>query len=282
MKISTSQFKTSFIWLLVSILFSFSIAFLGSFDRSLKLIIGSALYFFASWIILKVNLSISRIIRVAIVLFPIIFFQLSANILHFENTINSLPVHLFLLLSALFGCLFYYKKKLWIPASLAVLMAFYMIKGMEWYNNYRYFGEINNSPRSNLPAYKLFNSDSSVATFNENKIVILDFWNSKCGPCFRSFPHIDSVIKKIDTSKFEFAVVNVPFIGESITKNASILNKLNYHFRQVFAQDQQILSTFQITHYPTTIAFDKNTLLFRGEFDDVLLKSNALRSPISK
>lgn len=48
----------------------------------------------------------------------------------------------------------------------------------------------------------------STSTF-KGKVVYLDFWASWCKPCKRSFPFMNELLSKYDSSQFEIIAINM-------------------------------------------------------------------------
>lgn len=92
--------------ILLSILINFLFAISVRLGQDWKLIFGIFIYFFSGWYILKSKLVLRHEISFWIFISPIFIFQLSSNIIHPESTINSLPTHLIILLSAIISYIF--------------------------------------------------------------------------------------------------------------------------------------------------------------------------------
>lgn len=271
-KIITNKIIIFIIGLFLSILLNFLIASIGAYSNSLKIIIGSVTYFCVSYLIQNKNLSINKYQKLSILIFPIIFIQLLANIIDYNSTINSLPVHLSFLLSCILGYFFFYKKNLIIPFGLLSIIIFYFLIGEKWYHNYRYYQALDLSANAKLPNFKLFDKNGVELMWPLNKFIILDFWNSKCAPCFKEFPFIDSISKTIDTANYHLAVVNVPTLNETKVSNYNLLQSYNYTFNKYFSENESILDSLKISYYPTTIVIKNKRVIYKGDFRTILEK----------
>lgn len=89
------------------------------------------------------------------------------------------------------------------------------------------------------------------------KIVILDFWYSKCGPCFKEFPKFQ---KLYETYKEDpdvlIASINIPFPDD---KNGDAFNLISqykfYKFQNIKPLEYAELE-WGVSEYPTTLIFD--------------------------
>lgn len=130
-----------------------------------------------------------------------------------------------------------------------------------------------------LPDVKLYDSTGNLVSLKDSeKIIILDFWNSTCGPCYRLFPTIDSVRKKLDQTKYDIRVVNIPLNGEVKKDNYRLLNKYHYTFNQLFAETNSVVDSFGVEVYPTTIILFRNNVIFRGAFENAMKKIQTIQT----
>jgi len=158
-----------------------------------------------------------------------------------------------------------------VPISLIILALLWLFKGEEKFKNIMKYGSSDNRVKEKISILSVYDAiGKSENPLNTSKVVILDFWNSHCGPCFAQFPLIDSISKKIDTSKFELMVVNVPLNGEKKDDNYELLSNFNYSFKQLFALDSNIMASPKIKYFPTTLVIKQNTIVFRGDFLEAL------------
>lgn len=103
-------------------------------------------------------------------------------------------------------------------------------------------------------------------------MTIIDFWNSKCAPCFKQFPIIDSISKIVDTTKIQILLLNIPLKGETFESNFSLLNNYNYSVKQIFTNDSKIMDSLKLYYFPTTIVIKNEQIIFSGEFKDAIKK----------
>lgn len=99
----------------------------------------------------------------------------------------------------------------------------------------------------------LFKTDSAYY----DKIVVLDFWHSKCGACFKSFPDFQQLQQKYagDTDVL-LAAVNVALSSDTAMQYVDMLR--TYPFRKFRSRGSVEENEWQISAYPTTLVFDRH------------------------
>lgn len=250
-----------------SILLFISISFLAAFGFDYKLIIGSIVYFIITFLSLKYMLPFRPIILVQLITLPVFLALILFNMLDFKATWISAPSNIFLLISSYVAYCFFKLKNYLFPILLCALIVTWQYKGNGMYRNYMLYGTISGSVHENIPQNLIYDSLGKLMLFQvSSKIIVLDFWNSHCGPCYAQFPIIDSINKKIDTSMYQFIVVNVPLNGEKKEDNYKLLNKYNYSFDKLFAVDRNIMDSFRIQYFPSTVVIQRNAIIYRGDF----------------
>lgn len=264
--------KARFLFLitLISFVTSFSTAFIGAYSFSLKTILGSYIYF-ALTFILCTKYRDKRNIIFIIILIPSLIVLFFLNIISFKEAWVSFPSNVFLMLGILLGFIYSKNKRIVNIIALTLLVGGWELIGQKIYTNKMLYGSYNQKTMSNFPSIRLADSSNIVLNTSTNdKIVILDFWNTGCGVCFRLFPYIDSVNKKIDTNKYDIRLVNIPLNGQKRNQNFSRLNEFPYKIKQLFANDESIADSFNIVAYPTTLIIKNNKVVFRGEFENAI------------
>lgn len=244
---------------------------LATFSFDYKIIIGSILYFTTTLVLLKYSTHFKPFFLILVISLPIIAVIFFFNVLQFNNTTVSIPSNSILLISTLTAYFFYKSKNYLFPFSFLLLCFFWMYSGNKMYFNYINFGSVNGKVNEKMPETAMYEG-SGIETIVSSipKTLILDFWNSRCGICYAQFPFVDSIYKKIDTAKYELLVVNIPFKNEKKEANYKLLDRFNYSFKKVFADNESVMDSFKITSFPTTLVVKQNVILFRGEFSDAL------------
>lgn len=97
-----------------------------------------------------------------------------------------------------------------------------------------------------------FNGSKFKLSNNSDKVVVLDFWASWCGPCVRALPGYIEATSKFDPAKVAFVAVN---LREDETKVREFLDVQQYPKPPEIAMDRDgIISTaFRVTGIPHTV-----------------------------
>lgn len=271
MRVTKKHITTYLVLSLLSITLFTLVSLLTYFGFDYKLIGGSLIYFIIPFLVLKSKYLLNSFIAILLITLPVLIVILVINIIDFKSSWVSLPSNVFLLASS-FTAYFFYKSKNYVfPVFLLATILIWQYRGDKLFHNFIQFGTLNgkiNQPIGFIQLYDRSGIASKIKTFS--KTIILDFWNSHCGPCFKQFPIIDSINKKIDTTLYEIIVVNIPLNGEKKEDNYSLLDSFNYTFKQAFAKDNTILDSLKIEYFPTTIIIKENKIVFRGDFRDAL------------
>ncbi|MFT3753270.1 MAG: TlpA disulfide reductase family protein [Paludibacter sp.] len=208
----------------------------------------------------------------------------------FKGSLISLPDECFHFLGIVVGYLFFKIKTFtrWIIlVTASVLCLFVYIKGYEMWGNKLFYGtfsgkiEMEEAPE-NLAFADFTNSPVSINRL-KGKVVVLDFWNSKCGVCYRKFPELQKTFNKYkQNTRVSFYSVN-SFI-KGIDKDGDafrIIKEKGYSFPVLVCKDQTLLRELRVTVFPTVLILNKDgEFVFRGDIEDAdkkieeLLKDN--------
>ena len=261
---------------ILSILINILIAWVAIYGFNLKTILGVIVYGSVSLYVARQR-AINKALAFAILIAPIVLLNLLINILDFKATIYSFPCHIFMILSAI-TCYSYGRKKRIIPFFiLIVTLGGYFAFGQRALNNKMNYGSFNKHVFENLPRFELFDKNGNLITSESiSRPTILDFWISKCRPCYKSFPLVDSIYKNTSRAAFNLFVVNIPIEGDTLEKNKQLLSPFNYNFPELFASHKSIADSFRIKAYPTTLVITNKHIVFRGDFKDAVEYAKSL------
>jgi thiol-disulfide isomerase/thioredoxin len=126
---------------------------------------------------------------------------------------------------------------------------------------YKKYGTLTNQTdtRVMLPLIK-GNDTVSVNSMNA-KVVVLDYWYTGCGACFRRFPDLEVMHKKYANDKeVLIAAVQIPFKNEP---NAKLANEwiAAYSFPRFSTLLYEDSNPWQISKFPYVLIFDKHKKL---------------------
>ncbi len=229
-------------------------------------------------------------LSVWIILFAILLghwvLELPLRVLDFNGSLISLPDSIVHSLGILFGYLYWRLKNPFdvltaiIGFSIPVFMLF---QGYDYWLHYLNFGTFTGSVSYSLPAkFKSFDESRNAIT-EENfkgKIVLLDFWYSRCGVCFVKFPQVQAFYEKYkNDSSVIILAVDKP-IEEDKEKSAfQIIREEGYSFPVVVATDENMPEKFGVKGYPTTFVIDQNgTVVFKGDIEKAVNLINIMKS----
>ena len=88
---------------------------------------------------------------------------------------------------------------------------------------------------------------------------------------------VDSIDKLVNKDKFSISTVNIPLAKEQKQDNYNILNKFNYSFKKLFANNKSIADSLGVVYYPTTIAIKNGQVIFRGDFEEAVQRFKLLQ-----
>lgn len=215
-----------------------------------------------------------RIIATMIIIsFPVLtlsYFHLA----DFEKTLVSFPSYLSYFYGIGIGLLIFHSsglKKIALCAFLLMSSSWMAVAGYDAWMHYINFGYVTPENAEKLGAYRLTTkAGRAVGTEAlENKIVVLDFWNTACGVCFQKFPKVEALHKKFkDSNTIRVISVNVPLERDTAGQAYNTIDRLGYTF-PVLTATGQLPEQFGVKVYPTVVIVKDNKMVFRGRLEDV-------------
>lgn len=256
---------------IISIALFVGVSIIGSFSLSMKIILGTIIYFSGSFYFFKSNLLKNKVLGLLIIILPVLLSLIFFNILQFKATWISMPSQAFLILAV--ACSFVYHKNNWlaVPIILACLV-FVWVGWLNKYYIYKYtYNTITGNVSFKLPQPSLYDSSGAIYPLvQKDKYYIVDFWETSCLYCYKEFPFIDSISKSADKLRYEIITLNIPIRKESKEDNYNALNKFHYSFKKLYAENISTADSFGVSGYPTTIVIKNQQVIFRGDFEDAV------------
>lgn len=93
---------------------------------------------------------------------------------------------------------------------------------------------------------------------NRDRVVVLDFWASWCGPCMQTMPKIDEVVAELGTDKVHLVAIN---IQESATKARVAIERLEIQATTLLDVDGQVAASYKANAIPQTVIIDKKGVI---------------------
>jgi thiol-disulfide isomerase/thioredoxin len=164
------------------------------------------------------------------------------------------------------------RKRIYIGIITGFILSFYWINGFYLDHIFRLNQiEIENSIKTsnnNLLLLSLKDANKMPVKLSDfkGKVIVLDFWHTYCGACFRAFPEIEKVEQSFSSNNHVvFFSVGIPFRNQSINDLIATTTELPYDLNYLYADvsnRDSVLSIFQLEKYPTIVVIDKTGQLF--------------------
>ena len=184
----------------------------------------------------------------------------------FPQTIISVNIIYIIFTPLTFWLGYYLKDKSWVYKIIypifIVLVGLYGFSNLESYTKNRSARQENQSPKILL--YTENNTPIQLDTV-QNKIIVLDFWTTGCGYCFKEFPKYENIF--LDYQKnpsVEMYVVNIPTRRDSIGQAIKRINSYNYKFPKLYAKSDSIPKSLGFNKYSTLIILKDGLIRYNG------------------
>ena len=116
----------------------------------------------------------------------------------------------------------------------------------------------------------------------KNKVIVLDFWASWCGPCLQVMPQVDKVVREFANQQVELVAIN---LEETRDRIKAALNRMQIEPTVALDHDGRVAEKYGATTIPQTVIIDRKgevARLFVGggpHFDEQIRE--ALRDTLS-
>jgi thiol-disulfide isomerase/thioredoxin len=260
----------------------------GYISISLSCLLGFTSFFFLTIFFLKLFESKLDTWKIILGLaFGLLIVDIPIRFMSFSDTLFTLPDALLQYLGIAFGFMFVTFQKSFrifttvFGFSIAFLM-FYA--GYDLWLHKLDFGTFTGKVEAhNLPTkFEAFDeSKSLVSEINfKNKIVLLDFWTTSCGACFRKFPKLQEAYEKYRSDPSIMVVaVNAPIQEDKAGQAFQMIREREYSFPVVVTKEENLAEKFGVQAYPTTFVISQNgNIVFKGSIEGALELVEDLRS----
>lgn len=257
----------------------------GYAGHHLKFLAAALIYFgFILFFLNKTSSAKETFFVLLIFALPPAILYIPLHLSDFEGTLFSMISTAGHFIGILFGTVTHLASKklkvIWTVILLASSLWIAFTGNTLWLHKINY-GTFTGNVRYSMPAV-LTGHTQTEKNFNpahyQNKILLLDFWHTRCGICFEKFPVLEELYSKYkyDTSILIIAV-NKPLMSDSIGEAFALLKKKNYSFPILIPAIDTLPELFDVTGYPTTFLIDKTgTVIFKGDLEKAKNKLHTL------
>jgi thiol-disulfide isomerase/thioredoxin len=224
------------------------------------------------------NFRISRLIYGTIVVLPFLSIYAVYAVAHGFSHIY--PIAFLPLISIFTGLLF---NKLFADGMSKALILTYISASITIVLLLGYFGmpnwlaysfSKNNADRFDAPPIQLIseNGEPFVLNNQSGKILVLDFWSTSCGICFKKFPDFDRIKQKYAAkTEIEFYAVNLIQPREELSAVKKVTSTFSYTFKTLYTDNHsanQIRELLKIEAVPAIVIINKNgEVVYTGDFN---------------
>ena len=94
----------------------------------------------------------------------------------------------------------------------------------------------------------------TLSSYRGQKVVLMDFWATWCGPCRMAMPSLQDLADKFKDHSLEILSVNQ---GESADQVRNFVERRKYTFHAVLDQGQAVGDKYGVRAIPTLVLVDK-------------------------
>lgn len=171
---------------------------------------------------------------------------------------------------AFFSTYIGFYNKNWLFAIVSFVILIFGVKDLYQFAVYGNF-KGHESIKITKPVVVVNNNRDTFNIINryKNKTIVLDFWTTSCGICFKKFPLLQALQEKYknDTTIIIHAV-NIPLKRDSVMQPFKIIENKGYSFSVVVGLNN-IQSIFGIDGYPRVFILREGKIVFNGAIEDV-------------
>lgn len=185
--------------------------------------------------------------------------EIPARLVFPQGTIVSLPDYSFKLSAVMCGFAFYMARRAVCKATITV----FMLSSCLWMSYYGYDLWLNKvnygtfSGRVDKTAViplNLYDRDSArVDVSQSGRYVVLDFWNSTCGHCFKAFPKVQALYDEY-AGRADVYTVFCARRGETLAAGVEIMDGMDYTFGKLYTDfSDPAVRAIGVEGFPTVV-----------------------------
>lgn len=163
-----------------------------------------------------------------------------------------------------------WKPVMLITAIMLIATFFFQTRYIKPYVHYLNFHTSTGLVNRPEPAlWNMYTTAGGTISDNElkGKTIILDFWYTSCGVCFRKFPVLQQLYDSLGHRKdLAFYAVNIPWRRDTPGMAMELIKERGYTF-PVAMGSQPLASSFGVETYPTLVVVKDQRVVFFGDID---------------
>lgn len=134
-------------------------------------------------------------------------------------------------------------------------------------NSFSYFSTSNVTVNTNMPNIEFVNESKEVVKLPKDKVIILDFWSTFCGVCYKKFPLFEKVYQEYkDNPNIEFYAIHVSYKNDEFEETIHLLDEYKYTFPLLYALDKdEVEKKLNISAFPTVAVIKNGVIRYRGQ-----------------
>ena len=284
------SFLSLLIYLLVAPLRGGYITLLGLTGFPLSLLAGCILFFIFTIIMLeKLNNKVSKNGILLAVLLGILILELPVRAtISFNSSLMSLPDASFKVLAVVVAYGVFKIKKIFCKIAVSILFFascfWFSYYGYGYYGHKLSYGSFTGEAELFSTKPLIFQNDTNEDVYLsdiDGSYLVLDFWTSSCGVCFKMFPEVQRVYERYNNEQVQVYSIfcRDERREETTVMGTEMLHKRGYTFPSLSIDGKDpILTELGVTGFPTVLIFDKDrTMVFRGS---ILLSEKFLKKAL--
>lgn len=167
--------------------------------------------------------------------------------------------------------------------SFIFALLFIIFRGWDYLAHYHNFGTFTGKINTYRSSQKIEGIDQQNTEITnqlfENKIVLLDFWSTRCGLCFKKFPQVQAAYDKYKNDlSVAIYTINKPVKENKPNQVFEMIKEEGYSFPVVIPTDEELPEKFGVNGYPTTFVINRNgQIVFKGDIEGAIKIVDALK-----
>ncbi|WP_157691816.1 TlpA disulfide reductase family protein [Polaribacter sp. KT25b] len=142
---------------------------------------------------------------------------------------------------------------------------FLVLIGVYGFTNLWYYTtNFNSRVNYNSPIMNFHNNEVRIDTI-KNEVIVLDYWTTSCGVCFKKFPEFEKLyLKYKENPNVKLYAVNIPIKRDTFGSAKKMIEKYNYQFPVLYSDSDTIPKQLGFNKYPHLIILKNGKVRYNG------------------